>query len=164
MCVECKFWILSKSQFQKSRKAAHRCGGFRAWGQNPIRQPGIRPQIIWAHPLTIYAGKNFDPQKPEVGDLLGWFQYLWPPSFAPNGGRGSGVMPVNRSRRVERLQKFSQKSQFRVSRKFDFSLFPLGRHCGEQVKKNGHRYDSDNKVLNKTESSRVRPVYKLWSL
>ena len=88
---ECKFWILSKSQFQKSRKTSHRWNRFLGpGGKTPSASRELDPRIIWARPLTIYGGKNFDPRKPEVGDFLIWPQFLGLSSSAPHGGRGSG--------------------------------------------------------------------------
>jgi len=148
MSDECKFWILSKSQFQKSRKTSHRWNRFLGpGGKTPFTSRELDPRIFWARLLTIYGGKNFDPRKPEVGDFLGWPQFLGLSSSAPNGGRGSGVMAIGRSRRGVRTKIFLQKSDESFSRKFDLSLFPLGARV-ENKKRNGHRYDSDNKVLN----------------
>ena len=81
-----------------------------------------------------------------MGDFLGdpnFWGRLAPPSMGV-GGQGS-------CRSVDlfggNAQKIRKKSKFGVSRKFDFSLFPLGRHCWRQVEKRTG-YDSDDKVLN----------------
>jgi len=75
-------------------------------------------------------------------------------SSAPDGGRGSGLISVGRSRRGVRTKKNLQKSVERFSRKIDLSLFPLGARVGDK-KRNGHRYSSVIKVLN-TRRDRTR--------
>jgi len=118
---ECKFWILSRSDHRFSGKTSHRWNWFLGFGgKTPFPNRKWDPRNLWARVLTIFGGKNFDPRKPEVGDFLSWPKILGPPGSAPNGGRGSWVMPFGRSRLGVRSVKNFRKSQFRVPRKFDF--------------------------------------------
>jgi len=44
----CKSVLWSRSDEQIFRKTSHSFWGFRVWGQNPTRQPGIRPPVFLA--------------------------------------------------------------------------------------------------------------------
>ena len=98
-------------------------GVFRVWGQNPTRQPGIRPRFLWAPSWTTNGGKNFDPRKPEVGDFWGSHRTLGPPGPAPNSEGGSLVMPFGRTLFGTCLCEILRKSDERFLRKSTLNFF-----------------------------------------